>query len=116
MSNKAAGVFKKTFMGGFNKADVLEYLDKVTYQYEQDKKELNERITALEEEGRKAEANSQELTGKLEEEKKRAELATSYANGLRDELTRQQSLNEEKSGELELQKSLSGQLQSKLEQ
>ncbi len=114
MSNRNAGVFKRSFMGGFNKSDVLEYFDRMSYQNEQDKQELNSYIEALESENKKLDENMQECAARLTEEQERASASVSYANGLRAELSRQQFLTEEKNNELQMQKSLCDQLQVKL--
>ena len=114
MSNKSAGVFKKSFIGGFNKSDVLEYFDKMSYQNEQDKQELNSHIETLEQENSRLAGELRDCSAKLAEEQERAGASASYANGLRAELSRQQFLTEENNNELQLQRSLCGQMQIKL--
>ncbi len=114
MSDKAAGVFKRSFMGGFNKSDVLEYFDKLSFQHEQDKQELNAHIESLESENKKLNGEMQECASRLTDEQERASASISYANGLRAELSRQQFITEEKNNELQLQKSLCDQMQAKL--
>ena len=114
MSSKSAGVFKKSFIGGFNKSDVLEYFDKMSYQNEQDKQELNSHIETLEQENSRLAGELRECSERLAEEQERAGASASYANGLRAELSRQQFLTEENNNELQLQRSLCGQMQIKL--
>jgi len=113
LSGKAAGVFKKSFLGGFNRTDVLAYFDKVSYQHEQDKKEFTAKIASLEEENKRLSDEMLACSAQIAKEQEYAKNVSAYANGLRTELSRQQFLAEEKNNEIQLQKSLCTQLQHK---
>ena len=99
--SKPNGIFKKAFLGGFNKSDVLAYFDKMSYQYEQDKKDLNAQIDTLTAENQRISDEAAETAAQLANEQNRAQIAVNYSTGLRTELTHLQELNKEKDAKLE---------------
>lgn len=110
-------VFKTTVMGGFNKSDVLAFIDKQDSQFKEREKDLCERINKLNgdlsaetEKNKKSESRIKELEDELQKqqeknaaEAKRSNEVVLEAESLKNELSRTQSQRDAETSHLRRQ-------------
>ena len=123
MSEQANGVFRKAALGGFNKKDVLSYLDSISMQYEQEKNELSGNISRLEEINGSLEQELSlckeeisSLTKRLEDEQEKLSCANESLEDVKKELEQQKNKNEIKNQELLIQMELCDQLKLQIDE
>ncbi len=123
MSEQANGVFRKAALGGFNKKDVLSYLDSISMQYEQEKNELSGNISRLEEINGSLEQELSlckeeisSLTKRLEDEQEKLSCANESLEDVKKELEQQKNKNEIKNQELIIQMELCDQLKLQIDE
>lgn len=121
MAEPANGVFRKSAFGGFNKSDVLVYLDRVSAQHEQERSELGEHIGKLEsinrqlnEELGSCKSQIETLSGRLEEEQGRLSEAEQSASHMLLRLTEQMEQTEARERDLQIQTELCRQLREQI--
>ena len=123
MSEENNGVFRNSAFGGFNKKDVLAYIDSMSSKYEQEKSDLTNNISRLEEINKSLELELGKckneisvLSVRLEDEEKKLSDSNASLENLKNELQNQSNINHTQSHELSIQTELCEQLRLKIDE
>lgn len=116
-------IFKKATVGGFDKKEVLSYIDELDQKFNESKQQLEEQLAVLKkennrltEEVNRAKQKEEESAAKLEEQQNKNKELSSLTDALNFEIRKQKYAMEEKDREIQIQTERGNQLQQKVDE